>query len=245
MNAVSHDQERKRVALPGYSYGLGAPTVATATDAQLHKCLEADLAALASLADQEASIGGNLHNASLTKEGLLSPEWHEAARKDRTSRNNLAVAERLERRVRAIRAELPRREASREREVQRKADEALQRLEGVMEHAPTHALAIQAKASEIEAAWQRVQQFARDVELVAGGVPYVEQQYAILRDGAQQAAEALGMPAPEFDPLPALPSQADVGLLLGLFSGKGFDRIVPSIGDAVNTRELVRELKGK
>jgi hypothetical protein len=248
MSAVAHDRERELVRLPGYSHGIGAPSVAAATDAQLRKCLETDLAAVASIADREASVGSNLNNASLTKEGLLSPEWHEAARNNRSSHANLAAVERIERRVRAIRAELPRREAARKRDVQRKADEALQRLEGVVEHAPAHALAIQAKASEVEAAWQRVQRFITDVQLVAGGVPYVEQQYSALCSGAQQAAEALGMPAPQFDPLPPLPSQADVRKLLAILSGggrDGFDRIAPNIGDAANARELVRELNKK
>lgn len=248
MSAVAHDQERKRVALPGHSFGLGAPTVATATDAQLRKCLATDLAALASLAEQEASVGNNLRHAALTKDGLLSPEWHAAARGDRTAHNNLAVVERIERRVRAIRAELPRREAQREREVQRKAEEARRRLEGVMEHAPAHALAIQAKASEIEAAWHRVRQFVSDVGLVAGGVPYVENQYAALGSGAQLAAKALGMPAPQFDPLPPLPSQADVQRMLAMLGGggrDGFDRVFPNIGDAASARDLVRDLNGK
>src|SRR5688572_4893521 len=104
--AYDHDKERELVRLPGYSHGIGAPSVAAATDAQLRKCLETDLAAVASIADREASIGSNLNNASLTKEGLLSPEWHEAASNNRSSHANLAVAKRLERRIRAIRAEL-------------------------------------------------------------------------------------------------------------------------------------------
>jgi hypothetical protein len=247
MNAVAHDQERERelVRLPGYSHGIGAPSVASATDKQLRECLEKDLAQLAGIADHEATIGNNLHNASLTREGLLSPEWHESARKDHSRRNNLSVVERIERRIRAIRAELPRREAQREREVGRKAEDARRRLEGVVQEAAGHAIAIQMKAAEVEAAWARIRQFVSDVELVAGSVPHVENQYATLRSGAALAAEALSLPAPQFDPLPSLPSPVDVGRLLGLFSGKGFDRVAPSIGDAANARELVRELNKK
>jgi hypothetical protein len=243
-DTYDHDKERERVSLPGRSFGR-APRIAEATEEELRDCLDKDLAALSSIADKEASVGNNLRNASLTRDGLLSPEWHEHARQDRSSRNNLAVVERVERRVRAIRAELPRRKELRKLAVKTKAEESRRRLEGIVEHAPVHAGNLQRKAIEIEAAWRRVRQFVSDVELLAGGVPYVEAQYSALRDGAALAADALGKPAPEFDPLPPLPSQVDVGRLLGLFSGKGFDRIAPSIGDAANARELARELKGK
>lgn len=242
--AYDHDKERERIALPGPGIGR-APRIAEATDKELRDCLEKDLAALASIADREASIGNDMHNASLTREGLLSPEWHEQARRSRSSHANLAVAERVERRIRAIRAELPRREALRKLEAKTKAEETRRRLEGIVEHAPVHARNLQLKASEVAAAWQRVRQFIADVELLGGGVPYVENQYFALCSGAQQAAEGLGVPVPEFDPLPALPSQTDVRKLLAILSGggrDGFDRIAPNIGDAADARELVREL---
>lgn len=240
--AIDHDQERERVSLPGYSFGIGAPTIATATEEELRSCLEKDLAEIARIMEQEASYG---RTVKPTKDGFAPPEWHEKARANRGMHNNLAVVERIERRIRAIRAELPRREKLRKLEVKSKSEETRRRLEGIVEHAPVYAGNLQVKAGEVEAAWGRVRQFMLDVQLIAGGVPYVENQYSTLRKGAQLAAEALDMPAPEFDPLPSLPSEADKNALLGLFAGKGFDRVVPNIGDAANARELVRELNKK
>lgn len=242
MSAAAHDQERERVSLPGYSYGIGAPAVATATEKELRDCLEKDLTAIAAIMEQEASFG---RNAKPTKEGFAPPEWHEYARKNRGSHNNLAAVERIERRIRAIRAELPRREKLRKLEVKSKAEETHRRLEGVVEHAPVYAGNLQLKASEVEAAWARVSRFMADLKLVAGSVPYVADQYSTLRKGAQLAAEELDLPAPEFEPLPQLPSKADVNSLLGIFMGKGFERVIPNIGDAANARELVRELNKK
>ena len=242
MSAAARDQERERLTLPGYSFGMGAPTIATATEKKLRDCLKKDLNAIAHIMKQQALFG---LTAKLTREGLAPPEWHEYARKNRSSRNNLAVVEGIERRIRAIRAELARREALRKLEVQSKAKEAHRRLEGIVEHAPVYAGNLQLKASEVEAAWLRINRFIPDLELVVGSVPYVADGYTALRKGAQLAAETLGVPAPEFEPLSSLPSKIDVNNLLGLFRRKGFERMIPNIGDAADVQELVRDFSKK
>jgi hypothetical protein len=242
---IDHDQEREQVRLPGGSYGVGALTVATANEKELRDCLEKDLTDMARIMAQEASFH---RPGTLTREGLASPEWHECARENpRGMRNTISVVELTERRIRAIRAELPRREALHKLDVKTKAEETRRRLEGVVEHAPVHASNLKVKASEVEAAWARLERFMSDVQLVAGGVPHVASQYSTLRDGATQAANALGVPAPEFDPLPQQPTKVDVDRLMGILRGgrKGFERAVLNIGDAANVRELVRELNKK
>jgi hypothetical protein len=242
---IDHDQEREQVRLPGGSYGVGALTVATATEKELRDCLEKDLTDMARIMAQEASFH---RPGTLTREGLASPEWHECARENpRGMRNTISVVEMTERRIRAIRAELPRREALHKLDVKTEAEVIRRTLEGVVEHAPVHASNIKVKASEVEAAWGRVNRFMTDVELIASSVPYIERQYSALRDGATQAAKALGVPAPEFDPLPPQPAKVDVDRLMGILRGarKGFDRAVPNIGDAANVHELVRELNKK
>jgi hypothetical protein len=245
---IDHDQEREQVRLPGGSYGVGALTVATANEKELRDCLEKDLTDMAQIMAQEALIGSNMRKASLTREGLASPEWHEYARKHaRGMRNTISVVDLTERRIRAIRAELPRREALHKLDVKTKAEETRRRLEGVVEHAPVYAGNLKVKASENKEAWARLERFMLDVQLVASSVPYVENAYSTLIDGATRAAKALGVPAPEFDPLPQQPSKVDVDRLMGILRGarKGFDRAVPNIGDAANVHELVRELNKK
>lgn len=240
--SAAHDQERERLTLPGYSFGIGAPTIATATEEKLRRCLEKDLNAIAHIMEQQALFG---LNAKPTKEGLASPEWHQYARNNRSSHNNLSVVEGIERRIRAIRAELARREALRKLEVKSKAKQARRRLEGIVEDAPAYAGNLQLKASEVEAAWVRINRFIPDLELVVGSVPYVSNKYTALRKAAQLAAETLGVPAPEFEPLSSLPSKIDVNNLLEVFSRKGFERMIPSIGDAEDVRELVRDFNKK
>lgn len=242
MTAASHNQERERVMLPGYSFGIGAPSVATATEEQLRKCLEKDLTAIAHVMEQEAASGLDVRP---TKEGLAPPEWHEYARKNRGKHSNLAAIEGIERRILAIRAELPRREALHKLDVKSKSEETRRRLEGVVEHAPVHASNLYRLADQVAPAYARLKRIVDDLQLVAGTVPHLAAQYSALRRGAEQAAEALGVPSPQFDPLPELPSQADVLQLLTIISGRheGFDRTVPSIGDAAKVRDLVRELK--
>jgi hypothetical protein len=230
MNRLSHDE----IKLPG---GIFMPSVASASDAELHECLEKDLESLASILQRNGS--------TTTNAGLASEAWlAEFDEKDRTQRgnNDYRVVKRIQQRVVAIRAELTQRK---QRAMQKSSDAkaaAHAKLENILAAAPAQDAQMREQAEMVKAATERVQAFVADVTLVAGTMRLAE-LHGGLRDAVKLAAEALGTEAPTLDPLPSLPSRAEVQQWLYVLKGapKGFDDLVQRLGDAGKVDRIIRE----
>jgi len=219
------------LAIPGTGHALD-----DASDAELRDCLERDRAAIAAIL---AEAG-----ATPDADGKAPASWLESATKVPASRNNLAVIERASRRIDAIRAELKAREAARIDERARKQAAARAGLEDIFREAPDTAAELHQLGEQVAAAWERLGQFMRDVELI-GGSGNLGELLATVQRGAATAAQALGKPAPTIpDFPPGLPSAGDVQKFLAILAGGrgGFDRI-GGAGKALRADKLAAELR--
>jgi hypothetical protein len=232
MTRLSHDE----IQLPG---GIFMPSVASASTEQLHDCLEKDLESIASILQRNGS--------TTTQAGLASDEWlAEFDEKDRAQRgnNDYRVVKRVQRRIIAIRAELTQRKQRAMKESSDAKAAAQSKLANILAAAATQDARMREQAEMVKAAGERVQARVADVTLVAGTMRLAELHGGFC-DAVKLAAEALGIEPPKFDPLPALPSRAEVQQWLYVLKGapKGFDDLVQRLGDAGKVDRIIREYK--
>lgn len=173
--------------MPGHYAG----SVADASDEELRTCKDKDLAAIRAILEQDGE--------QPDKDGFAPQAWKDSL--PRGKLNNLNAAERSERRIRAIDAELERRKQERAEQQQRDQERAKAQLEKLLEEAPAKAKELADAAREAQSSVDRLRQLVSDIETV-GRLKSLQDVHAALQHGSEEAAEALGKTAPDIPDLP-------------------------------------------
>jgi hypothetical protein len=179
-------------------------SVASASDAELDQHELADLEHVRQLAEQHGF--GPLGDDGLPASEVV--DWGSEPTRIAADAINRAAP-----RVRAYRIERQRRAEASLQKRDRDVADAIERLEATLVDGPATLARLAELGAEATAAFGRVSQLVRDLEVLAA-LRRIERGHADLRAAVRTAATALGREAPAVPALPALPDPRETARLV-------------------------------